>query len=305
MQKDKPLVSVVIPTYKRPNKLSRAIDSVLNQTYPNVEIIVIDDNDPDTEGRMQTEHIMEAYISNSRVIYIRHDRNKNGAAARNTGAKFSKAKYIALLDDDDEFLPRKIESQVEKLENLSSEWGACYSMAYMKKPNKAYIELQENREGYLYLKALTRELTILAGSNLLVRKCVWDEVGGFNETFKRNQDIEFTTRILKKYKLAYSPEPGLIVYIHSDQLNVKVLDVDNQYYNLFRDQIESLNPIDRKEFERVFKRDKFFHALSNDHNYKYCIRALIKHNVQWRDTFSYHLKRAWNRLLPARTVERV
>ena len=110
------LVSVIIPTYKRPDKLDVAINSVLRQTYPNVEVIVVDDNDPDTEGRRLTEEKMSKFNDESRVKYIKHDHNKNGSAARNTGARASKGEYVAFLDDDDEYLPNKIESQLQTLD---------------------------------------------------------------------------------------------------------------------------------------------------------------------------------------------
>ena len=303
MQKEFPLVSVITPTYKRPEKLPRAIDSVLNQTYPNVEIIVVDDNNPNTEGRQLTELIMAPYLDNPRVKYIKHEYNQNGAVARNTGVKSSNAKYIALLDDDDEFLPQKIQSQVEVMESRDDSWGACYSMAYSKKENMPYIPLEETREGNLYLKALTRELSFLAGSNLLVRRTVWDEVGGFTESFLRNQDKEFTTKILKRYKLAYCPVPGLVVYIHTEKLKTCIFDVDRQYYELFKDQIEALSSEDRKEFDRVFKRDMFFHALRADGNYKYCIHELVHHNVPWIATMLYVFKKAWKSKFPPKSVE--
>lgn len=300
-----PLVSVITPTYKRPDTLPRTIDSVLNQTYPNVEIIVIDDNNPETEGRRHTEEIMVPYADNPRVKYIKHEHNKNGAAARNTGVRHSNAKYIALLDDDDEYLPGKIEAQVKLMESLSDEWGACYSMAYTKKENGPFVPLRECREGFLYLEALTRNLSFLAGSNLLVRRSVWDEVNGFTETFKRNQDKEFTTKVLKKYKLAYSSEPGLIVYVHTERRNVSFLDVDRQYYELFKEQIESLSPNDRKVFDRVYKRDMFFHALRSDRNYRYCIYELAHHNVPWFSTSWYVIKKAWESFFPSKTLDNV
>lgn len=305
MLKEYPLVSVVTPTYKRPEKLPRAIDSVLNQTYPNVEIIIVDDNNPNTEGRHLTEMIMAPYAENPRVKYIKHERNQNGAVARNTGVKNSNAKYIALLDDDDEFLPNKIQSQVDVLESRDASWGACYSMAYSKKENMPYIPLQERREGYLYLEALTRELSFLAGSNLMVRRTVWDEVGGFTESFLRSQDKEFATKILKRYKLAYCPVPGLIVYIHTDKLKTCILDVDRQYYELFREQIESLPLKDRKKFDEIFKRDMFFHALRADYNYKYCIQELLHHNVPWVATMLYVIKKAWKSKFPPKAIENI
>ena len=91
---NKPLVSVIIPTYSRPVFLKRCLDSVLNQTYPNIEVFVVDDNNPDTDARSETEKTMEAYKENPRVTYLKHEKNKNGSAARNTGWKASHGEYI-------------------------------------------------------------------------------------------------------------------------------------------------------------------------------------------------------------------
>ena len=82
-----PLVSIVIPTYSRPLYLKRCIESVLNQTYSNIEIFVVDDNNPDTEFRRDTEKIMSEYLNHKNVTYLQHECNKNGSAARNTGWK--------------------------------------------------------------------------------------------------------------------------------------------------------------------------------------------------------------------------
>ena len=79
------MVSVIIPTYKRADYLTRAIDSVLNQTYNNIEIIVVDDNNSNSTDRKNTESIMQKYNENSKIKYIKHSKNMNGSAARNTG----------------------------------------------------------------------------------------------------------------------------------------------------------------------------------------------------------------------------
>ena len=89
-----PLVSVVIPTYSRPTFLKRCIESVLNQTYKNIEIFVVDDNNPDTDARRQTEEVMQQYANNPVVRYLQHEKNRNGSAARNTGWRCASGKYI-------------------------------------------------------------------------------------------------------------------------------------------------------------------------------------------------------------------
>ena len=122
------LVSVIIPSYKNADVIDRAIQSVLNQSYKNIEVIVIDDNNPASKERFETERKMSNYSSNQRVVYLKHDKNMNGAAARNTGIKCSHGDYIAFLDADDWFLPQKIEKQLDFMEN-NVRYDACYCFA--------------------------------------------------------------------------------------------------------------------------------------------------------------------------------
>ncbi|MBR4797518.1 MAG: glycosyltransferase family 2 protein, partial [Spirochaetia bacterium] len=100
---DKPEVSVVITTYKRPEKLARAIKSVLDQSLKDWELIIVDDNSAGSPFRAETEAFMASYLADSRVRYIKHEKNSGAPAARNTGIKAAVGTYIALLDDDDEF----------------------------------------------------------------------------------------------------------------------------------------------------------------------------------------------------------
>ena len=155
---DKPLVSVVIPTYNRPVYLKRCIDSVLNQNYPEIEIFVVDDNDPGTDARAETEALMESFSDNEMICYLKHEKNRNGSAARNTGWRASHGEYITFLDDDDEIASSKIEKQVQCLENLDDSWGMCYTGYRLFKENGADQISSENRSGDRYVDALMRTL---------------------------------------------------------------------------------------------------------------------------------------------------
>ena len=107
------LVSVVIPTYSRNESLNRAIDSVLNQTYQNLEIIVVDDNPPDSDWRVSAENLMNHYSDNPKIKYLKNKKNLGGAGARNKGIMAATADYIAFLDDDDIYFETKIEKQLD------------------------------------------------------------------------------------------------------------------------------------------------------------------------------------------------
>ena len=259
---EQPLVSIIIPTYKRPDTLDRAINSVLNQTYKNIEVIVVDDNNPDTEARSKTEHIMSVYADNPRVRYIKHEKNKNGSAARNTGARYSQAKYVAFLDDDDEFFPEKIEAQVKRLEELPDEYAVCYTKVVFEKENGNISESKENREGDLFFDALTRELSFQAGSNLFIRKEVFDSIGGFDETFKRSQDKEVVTRLLQHHKIAYAPVKGVLAHVYDDHSFVNPFEVTAYYVEKMKPFVDSLDSNMRRNFYKVINGQLFYYSVT-------------------------------------------
>ena len=117
---EKPLISVITPTYNRAHLLPRAIKSVLNQTYQNFELIIIDDDSTDN-----TEEVVRSF-NDKRIIYHKHDKNKGPLGAKNTGFDLSKGKYICHVDDDDELMPEALEIAVNEFTELSSEGGGGY-----------------------------------------------------------------------------------------------------------------------------------------------------------------------------------
>ena len=120
-QSAKPLVTVIIPTFNRASVVGRAIRSVLRQTFPNWELLVVDD--ASTDG---TEREVRSY-SDKRVKYIRHTQNRRISAARNTGIRAAQGGYVSFLDDDDEWLPEKLAKEVEVLRNSDPEVGLVYT----------------------------------------------------------------------------------------------------------------------------------------------------------------------------------
>lgn len=294
----KKMVSVIIPTYKRPLKLSRAIDSVLNQTYSDIEVIVVDDNNPNTPERKETEDLMMRYSDNPQVKYVKHEYNKNGSAARNTGFKNSVGEYIMLLDDDDEFLPRKAEVQVNCLEMRDNSWGACYTKYKRLRDGKVDTICAENREGNLYFEELCRNLFIQAGSNLMVRREVFEELGGFDESFYRNQDIEFAVRLLKKYKLAYVDEMGLIYYRHSAS-EKRFFDMDKiteHYLNKFKNHIEELSEEEKIKFYKMINLQLFRYRVVTTRNINAGYRMIKSRDVGVLDAIRYFSHLAYRRI---------
>src|SRR3954454_14751931 len=118
-------VSIVIPTRNRAELLSRAVRSVLRQTYPDWEVLIVDDASSDDTGDV-VQHICDR-----RVRYWRHPVNEGVAADRNTAMAHSTGRYVAFLDDDDEWFPEKLANQIECFDGLSTAVGLIYSGLYM------------------------------------------------------------------------------------------------------------------------------------------------------------------------------
>lgn len=199
-------VSVIIPTYKGQDNLARAIDSVLAQNdFSDFEIIVVDDNDPKSIDRAQTETVMNSYKNNEKVKYIKHRCNLNGSAARNTGVKNSQGKYIALLDDDDVFLPDKLRLQCAYMNN-HPEFEGSYTW---RKTSKGDV-ISYSKKGDLS-KEILLSLFFPTTITLMVRKEIYCALGGFDESFRRHQDFEFLLRFFREYKLGVVCEPLSVV----------------------------------------------------------------------------------------------
>ncbi|WP_366002205.1 glycosyltransferase family 2 protein [uncultured Clostridium sp.] len=136
------IVTIIIPTYKGKDTILRAVNSALNQTYNNLQVIVVDDNGRGTKEQLITQKLLQNYIYNNKILYIAHEKNSNGSIARNTGLKYAIGEYICFLDDDDdEFLPTKTKIQVELLNNTNSNIGMVVSSYKIKLPNGYYQDM--------------------------------------------------------------------------------------------------------------------------------------------------------------------
>lgn len=205
------LVSVIIPTYKGNDKLYRAVYSVCKQTYDNIEIIVVDDNNPDTEERALTRQVIAAIQNQySNINYVQHEKNKNGAAARNTGFRNSKGEYICFLDDDDFMLSERVEKAVRFMES-NKEIGICFFDVIkvqdgIKNATVHSQTLKENAVGQL----LRIPGLMGTGSNIFLRRDVYEKVNGFDERFIRYQDVEFMGRALSVSKAAWVKDATIV-----------------------------------------------------------------------------------------------
>ena len=236
------LVSVVIPTYGEPIYLGRCIDSVLQQTYNNIEIIIVDDNGIGTPNQIATSTVIDQYKGNN-IKYVCHEKNKNGSAARNTGVKKSEGRYIAFLDDDDAFLPAKIERQVKLIESLSDEYAFVYCSHDVYKDGQLVRHVIAEKSGNLFFEKISQQIEIQT-SGVLIRKEAFEEVKGFDESFRRHQDWEFIERVLFKYKAQADNFVGYIRYLYFRSVSInpgQAREWRNHYLSKMKPYIDTLS----------------------------------------------------------------
>lgn len=230
-------VSIIIPTYGGSVSLKRAINSMIGQDYENYDIIVVDDNNPGTEARKRTEAIMNEYKSIKKIIYLQHEKNMNGSAARNTGAKYSNADYLCFVDDDDVSFSTRITEQVKYLEE-HSEYAACYCWC-----------INHNKEVTYSMKGnLTKSLLDLTfspqTSTIMIRHAEYDTLNGFDESYMRHQDYEFLLRFYKKYSIGVVEK--VLVKQMTNEINnqlrgKKLFELKKYFFNHFGNIVDDLD----------------------------------------------------------------
>ena len=210
-----PMVTVVITTYKRePKMVRRAIDSVINQTYSNIQIIVVDDSPNTYELR---DSIKDMVLSYKKIIYIQHEKSKGACIARNTGLQVAKGEYIAYLDDDDEWMPNKIEKQLKCFDDEETAIVYCGHKEYHEAGNVVVDTKCKGYSGYLYEKLLQEGNFIGSTSFVLMKKDYLKKIGGFDPLMESAQDADVWLRLAKKYKISFVDESLVVYHIHDGE----------------------------------------------------------------------------------------
>ncbi|MDX9906156.1 MAG: glycosyltransferase [Bacteroidales bacterium] len=211
------LVSVITITRNRGNIIRRAIQSVLDQTYKRLEYIIVDGASEDN-----TEEVVK-YFQNidDRIIYIKQDTNISVVLSIDYAFKISKGNYISFLDDDDEYLPEKIEKQVILLKSLPDEYGFvyCWMNCYDHNSGKLIRSYQQTLNGDILFHLL--KSPIIGGTPVfLLRRKTFENIGGWNKTIKHISDWEMITRVAREYKADVVPETLVLVFENHGKLRM-------------------------------------------------------------------------------------
>lgn len=256
---EKEMVSVIIPTYKRATTLLDAVSSVLSQTYKNIEIIIVDDNGKGTYNQLETEKLLKQYIENKQIVYVVHEHNKNGSAARNTGLKASHGNYINFLDDDDKMFPTKIEDQVLCLQNTDRTIGATYCNSEIRHIQNITHKLIKQASNVTVEGNLCREyilgLTKFNTSMIMFKREAIEHIGGFDESFTRHQDYEMMIRFFRHYNIICTSIKPLAIY---DQTSARINSPDCKKDFLMKQKLIS---IFSEDFEKIGAKNEICHYL--------------------------------------------
>ncbi len=231
------LISVIICTYNRVGLLGRSIQSVLSQTYTNLELLIIDDCSADDTGEFVKK------ISDERIRYYRNEKNMGIAASRNRGASLAKGEYLAFQDDDDEWKPEKLARLMEVWKKEAEAGGETETG---KEAAVIYHEMQEQGKNTFIpsrdippewkSKDIFRHMLLypmIGATASLIRKSCLDELGGFNAELKSIEDYEFYLRVAKKYRILFVGEPLMIIYDTPGSVNKRFKSkIDTELYIL-------------------------------------------------------------------------
>lgn len=214
-----PRVSVVLPTWNRVGSIRMAVESVLRQTFTDIELLVVDDGS--TDGTMEAL----ADISDPRLRCLANPRNMGPSAARNTGIRSARAEWVAFQDSDDEWLPQKLAKQMAYLEaNTRQNVVACYTgMAILNQPESSqntrtvlsYIPPSDERvvDGNLQEALLAR--SFISTQMLMARRSTLLDIGGFDEKLPALVDWDCTIRLAQRGDFIFVDEP-LVLQNFSD-----------------------------------------------------------------------------------------
>ena len=202
-------ISVIIPTYNREKTILRALQSVLKQTYTNLEVLVVDDGSTDKTAELVKN------VADNRVRYITLEQNGGASNARNVGAGMASGEWIAFQDSDDCWYPDKLEKQM-KYAGEHPEFLMIYSKykAHLENETELVVPAEPlplAMEGDILTTLLERN--VIGTPTILVRKSQFLEVGGFRTDYNALEDWEYAIRFAKDYQVGFVPEVLMDVYL--------------------------------------------------------------------------------------------
>lgn len=289
-----PLVSVVIPTYGRPDFLPDAVRSVVEQTYPNVELFVVDDHSPEPVEPALSDIEFES-LTNAEVI--RHEENRGGNAARRTGIDRASGEYVAFLDDDDYWDETFVERVADSFQRAGPEVGVVIVGTRIVDDDGASLgSVTPDAYGDVTEGIFTGAVRAGSFSRFVVRRSIIEDAGLPDDRFPSWQDKEWHIRLSTHCEYSSVPEPLVIRRVTAhDQITDNFEQKRDTSYPLLlekhRDLAATYGPAVERQFVASMTRTLGFSALRNGY-YRDALRLFlrsIRQNPTDRDSYLYLL----------------
>ncbi len=238
MQERTSLISVIITTYKRPTSvLQRAVESVLAQTYQRLELVVVNDSPEDAELCQQNETMLCSF-NDERIHSVVHPHNLGACKARNTGLAHSRGEFIAFLDDDDTWLPEKLDHQLQAFKSFEIAAVTCHSLYYAEGATEPEI-VRVGKGAESLIEALLRRNCVGGCSQPLIRRSALEAIGGFDESMPASQDYDVWMRLAQKFDIVFLDEALVKRYYSADAITVNY-DKKMKGFEIFQTKNDAL-----------------------------------------------------------------
>lgn len=278
---DMPLVSAVITTYKRDvETVRRALNSIVNQDYPNIEVFVVNDFPSNAKLVEEIEFLVNEYSNKRTMYYIVVKKNGGACKARNLALDRANGKYIAFLDDDDEWMTDKITLQVDRILN-ASDIGLVYCNSLIR-----YVELKKEKTRFSDKQPEGEVFSDLLGENI-IGSCSFPlfsvselrKIGGFNETMPALQDWELYLRLVKKCKVGYIEKPVAIYnFYKGERISTHPEHRVTAYEKIHNEFLRELSlNNNKKSASQFYLMGTYFYSVSGDvvTAFKYYVKGMI------------------------------
>lgn len=277
-----PFFSVIIPLYNKENFVQDAIKSILNQTFTDFELLIINDCSTDKSVEIASEFLSE------KVKIIHHEKNRGLAATRNTGIKKASSNYVTYLDADDVWKPHFLEKIFDLIQNFPEAriFGTNYQEIWkgtLKTPLNGSESLEENYKGYINFFKLNIKQGIYCHGSVCFHKEVFEKIGYYNESIQFSEDLDFNIRANYHFKLAYDKTPQMIYFMLTEN-QITQSSLQNKTipdFDLYEDWTKNNSDLKKYlDFERYVLGKRL--KKNNDLRWEKMIATIDSKNLNWK-----------------------
>lgn len=277
-----PFFTVIIPLYNKEKYISRAIESVLNQTFTDFELLIINDYSTDKSMEIASKFLSE------KVKIIHHEKNSGLAATRNTGIKKANSNYVTFLDADDLWKPTFLEKIFHLIQNFPEAriFGTNYEEIWdktIKNPHNNSDSLPKNFVGYVNFFKINIKQGLYNHGSVCLHKEVYENVGFYNENIQLSQDLDFNIRANYHYKLAYDNSIQMSYFMQTDNQLTRSSIVNKTIpdYDLYEDWAKNNQDLKKYlDFERYVLGKRL--KKNNDLRWEKMITNIDSKNLNWK-----------------------